>query len=119
MASKPIPNSIVTSIFENILRRPNVSVTATQAPKIAEEMAEEMATIPSAAVVPVQPAVKSKTNILNSAFIVAILGYLGINIPETPEQWATGVVTLAVPVLTIIFRTWFSGSVTPSSVGKK
>lgn len=109
-------DSILTGIITSILSNPTVDVPASKVPDVAQQVSKVIKEDKSIAVVPVKPAAKSKINIFNSAFLVAVLGYFGINIPQTPEEWAGAIAGVAVPLVNIVLKTWFTKTVTPSSV---
>lgn len=51
----------------------------------------------------------SKINWTNGmAFLVSVLAVFGIAIPDEWQQTVLQVAATAVPVITIIFRTWFT-----------
>ena len=67
--------------------------------------------------VPVKPAVLSKINWTQVAGVAAsVLALWGIEM--TPEEQVTVVsaIQIVAGVLTVAFRTWFTKSVTPSSI---
>lgn len=110
------PTSILTDILTSVLKSPDVDVPASKAPEVAKQISEVIKEDPKVTVAPVKNPVTSKINILNGGFLAIVLGWFGYNIPTTPEGWASLVVTAATPLLTIIFRTWFTKSVTSTSV---
>ena len=112
----PVIDSILTGIITSILSSPKVSVPQAKVPEVAAQVSEVIKEDKTIAVVPVKSAAKSKINIFNSAILVTVLGYFGINIPQTPEEWAAAIAGVALPLVNIVLKTFFTKTVTASSV---
>lgn len=111
-------SNLLAGILTNVFQKSSTPVPNTRAPEIADIAVAAIKANPTVAVVPVQSAWKSKINILNSAWFITVASYFGIHIPTSPQGWATAAVSLAVPVLTVLFKSFFTNTVTPASVKK-
>lgn len=108
---------IIAGILGKVLKKRSVDVPTAKADKVADQIAKEINTKNSGvAVVPVQSAWKSKINWLNGGVIAGVLGWFGVNVPTTPEEWSSAIVGVVVPALTIIIKTWFTNTVAPASL---
>lgn len=110
--------AVVGNLVKNALDKPNVAIEVKDVPGAAAEVLSAIKADPKVAVVPVKSAFQSKINWLNGAFMTAVAGYVGFNIPTTPEGWAAAAGSIIVPALTILLKSFFSNSVTAASAGK-
>lgn len=109
-------DNLLENILTNAFKRPDAPVVNSKAPEVAAIAVDVVKANPKVAVVEVKPAYKSKINILSTGVLVTVLGYFGINIPQTPTEWATFAVGTVYPLAVILFKTFFTPTVTPSSV---
>ncbi len=117
MQSNPA-TAIIGNLVKNALDKPNVPIEVKDVPAAAAEVLSAIKADPKVALVATKPASQSKINWLNSGFATAVAGYVGFNIPTTPEGWAAAIGAFLVPLLTVVLKTWFTTTVTPASIGK-
>jgi hypothetical protein len=107
------------AIVKHVLDRQDVPIEAKDVPDTVTKVMTAVGNAAAAnqlAIVPVKPSWMSKINIFNGGILATAAGWFGFNIPQTPEEWVQAIVSFLVPALTMVLRTWFSGSVTAASM---
>ncbi len=115
-----IAKAVLPGILGEVLRRSDVPVPAAQVPETVSKITTAInagLVKQDVAIVPVKSAWLSKINITAAiAAAIALLAAFGVAIPAEWQVTLVKVVAVFGPILTIVLKTWFTNTVTPSSL---
>ena len=121
MALAPIIlKTVLSKVIEKVLARDDVPVSEKDVPAVAEKVVAAVAANlkdKSSTIVPIKSDLASKINWTQVVAAVAILGSLfGFELDAQTQLAIVSVIAVGTQVATIIMRTYFTKSITASSV---
>lgn len=118
LADRPVINAIRNGVRAAAERKDTATTTA-DIPAVTQSVVEAVAASPDIAVVPVKSGLLSKVNWTQFASIGAtLLAWIGLDLSaEQLVAVITGIQAVQ-SIATVIFKTWFTKSVTPQSAAK-
>lgn len=115
-----LPDRDTHEAMTEVMAKQSVTTVAmADAPKAAGEVIAAVKNSPDIAIVPVKSTWLSKINWVQAAGLASTaLAFFGLSLPPEQIVGVIAAIQTVVAVATWIIKTFFTGSVTPSSVGK-